>query len=1187
MQTTEQPAPDGSGVFLMQGDKMVGFRAAEEQGETPAPAEEPGLLSQIGQGVADVGHGIVNGVQEGLVETAETIGWAGDELMFKASGAITGTEQNYYPGEGWMTRDEVEAANREDRALGWQPIMAIDKATDVSDPTSMVGGMASGVAQFAAGYGLAGKALKMAKSGAVVKGAVKGAVTDFMAFDAHEDRFSDFLRDNAGLRDPITEFLAADESDTVLEGKLKNTLEGLGMGIAAEGVMRLVKVFKRAKQVQVAQGDEAATEAMNDGLAEMVEKEPELFEQLELFDTLSDPNMRHEGAGKKVVNNGAAASTADRAGDAGGSVGVRDAAERVGEVTDANAKAAGVEHRPGKPVNTEGLNAALQREIGLRRGGSEPDPTRQLEGELFNFDKMDSDVDIKDVMNMAADDIVAHGIKDRTTFDEIVADARGFLSDAVDVSPEIIDGSLARMAQDAHKQQGIVIAGKALVQSLSREVELLAYKIDAGTASELDMEKFIRMERRLVETSANLKSVITGSAQTTAAGRIRTADWIDGSEIATQDLLGSRLSMDGGIEGIKARARAIKLNKETGGAEQGLLRIVETNPATPMRILNEIYINNILSGPKTHMVNFLSNAFQTLLMPGEKVLGGAVRLDWATMREGFRQYTGVALALQDSFRMMKQAFASGRNILDPEAAILEANGVDYHAIKYTGENPVLASVFNGRFGVGNIIRLPSRALLTGDEFFKQLNYRASLFSRLSTEAADLVASGQLTKDAAAKYVTDRMATAFDAKGGARSQVDLDFAREATFTQDLRAGSISKGIQDMTNRHPGLKLIMPFVRTPTNIMKAGLQRTPVLRRLSKTLQADIRSGDPRRMASAQGKLVTGSLVWGGAIMAAMNGNITGSGPKDPALRARLMETGWRPYSFVTTGANGQKVYTEYRRFEPFAMFLGIAADITEIGGQVGEAEMEELAMAGVIAAINNIGSKTYMQGTFDVVEAANDPQRFLPRLVNQYASNMVPYSSALREMRKAGDPTMREVRSITDAVMNTIPGYSDDLPARRSWVTGEPLTYPAGFGPDSLSPIYQSEDKQDPVLTELANMDHAMSAPTRKQQGIELSPAQYSRFLEIHGTIRNGRNNLHQALERLFETKTYRAAAAVDTGPDSEAASMVQSIVQGYRRAAFQQLMREDVTLQASYIQQQQQQAQKQREIYSGLAGLDD
>lgn len=374
---------------------------------------------------------------------------------------------------------------------------------------------------------------------------------------------------------------------------------------------------------------------------------------------------------------------------------------------------------------------------------------------------------------------------------------------------------------------------------------------------------------------------------------------------------------------------------------------------------------------------------------------------------------------------------------------------------------------------------------------------------------------------------------------------------------------------------------------------------MLRRLSKSLMEDVRSGDPRRVASANGKLVTGSIVWGVGVTLAMEGRITGSGPKDPAVRARLMETGWRPYSVVMDDGKGGKRYVEYKRLEPFAMFYGIAADIAEIGGQVGEAEMGELATAAIIGFVNNVASKTYLQGLIDSVEALSDPERYLPTLMNQYASAMVPYSAMQREIRKVDDPAMREVRSMVDAVMNTIPGYSDNLPARRSWITGEPILYPKGWGADmttplgeafaAANPIIAGDWAQDPVLDELANLDFGFSAPTRKLEGVELTTEQYSRLMELHGTVRIGRLTMYQALEKAINSAQYdlgRERYEDDADPSmNPRVKMVQRIITNYRKAARARLLEEDADLRAEVEQRKREAHTNARSVYSGITDL--
>ncbi len=1162
---------DENGMLIIPGQEPAA--PVEAEGEAQAtPTVSITAESEEGAGfLQEALRAVGGGARDAVQEMGNTLDYIGDKVVHGVTGG-----KDVYIAEGWNPEwlTEEEAMARDD-IPAWQKNGLIgDEALvdlpEVADNETLVGGMARGITQFGVGYLTLGKQLKVGKG--VLGATTGGAVADFAAFDAHEDRLSDFLRDNVGLQDPITEFLASDEDDTILEGKLKNAIEGAGVGLAAEGVMRLIKGFKKAKAVQAVDGDEAAAAVMNDEVTKAVDEG-----QLSLFDETTDPNLKpNDAAPEKVVKVGDNVTT--EGGPTRGADPVPDAAPAV----------------PAKPVDTSRLTEALNREIALNRGGALADPMRSIEGDAFNWDKMDADVDIKSVLQMATDAVDSSVVPQSTTLDEVVSEARGFLADSIDVDPDVIDQSLAAMAKNADQQRSMVVAGKALVQSLSAEVERLAYVIDAGGASKDTYEKFIRMQARLVETSGNLKATITGAAQATSAGRIRTSDWLSGQELSRADIIkqiDDNIANAGGSGALDDMARAVIANKATKGGPSGVFRIAE-GAAGGQRIFNEMWINSILSGPKTHMINMISNSMNAAILPAEKIAGGALQGNTQLMREGARQYAGLAIAVKDSARAFWASLKAGRNFIDPEAAILEANGNSMQAIRSNSKNPYVRDLING---VGNVIRLPSRGLLASDEFFKQMNYRSSIYAELVGEASDLVQSGKLTKEAANKYVHDRLKTAFSGDGSARSKRHLEFAREATFTQELgRDGALaglSRYIQDGTNKYPALKLVLPFVRTPSNIIKAALQRTPIVRRLSSTLNADLASGDPRRIASAQGKLATGSLMWSSAVMAAMNGTITGSGPKDPAQRKMLMETGWRPFSVKV----GDK-YIEYGRLDPFAIFFGMAADMAEIGGQMDDKTYGDVALAGLIAFTNNVTSKTYLQGLSDVMAALDDPERFMPSLLNSYASSSVPFSSLLREMRKQGDPAMREVRSTMDAIMNTLPGYSDDLPPRRSWITGEPIMYPKGWGQNTVSPlgealaaanpITEGFDTNDPVLQELVSLNFGFSAPTRKINGVELDTEQYSRLLELHGTIRNGRYTMHQALGRLFEREQYKRMATDVSDPALDPRiKVVQRVIGGYRKAARAQLIKEYPELEQAIRSNTQTLSENARGRFSGIAEL--
>ena len=124
----------------------------------------------------------------------------------------------------------------------------------LGESSTTAGGIVEGISQFASGMfvpgvgglsiasklGKLGKARTLltqgSKSREIAKFAVGGAVTDFAYFDGKQGRLSDLIQQNPSLQNPITEFLQSEEDDTQIEGRLKNAIEGIGLGLLADGI---------------------------------------------------------------------------------------------------------------------------------------------------------------------------------------------------------------------------------------------------------------------------------------------------------------------------------------------------------------------------------------------------------------------------------------------------------------------------------------------------------------------------------------------------------------------------------------------------------------------------------------------------------------------------------------------------------------------------------------------------------------------------------------------------------------------------------------------------------------------------------------------------------------------------------------------------------------------------------------
>ena len=167
--------------------------------------------------------------------------------------------------------------------LSFDLLPDLDEERLLGESKTLPGTLIEGIAQFALPFGVIGKGIsvagKAAKAGKITgisgkaakaltkqgpkagaftdlswKGyAAASATTDFIAFDGQEERLSNLIRQHTDLRDPVTEFLAADPDDNELEGRAKNVLEGvlleLGVGALVAPFVAGLRAIKRKNKI--------------------------------------------------------------------------------------------------------------------------------------------------------------------------------------------------------------------------------------------------------------------------------------------------------------------------------------------------------------------------------------------------------------------------------------------------------------------------------------------------------------------------------------------------------------------------------------------------------------------------------------------------------------------------------------------------------------------------------------------------------------------------------------------------------------------------------------------------------------------------------------------------------------------------------------------------------------------------
>lgn len=260
-----------------------------------------------------------------------------------------------------------------------------------------------------------------------------------------------------------------------------------------------------------------------------------------------------------------------------------------------------------------------------------------------------------------------------------------------------------------------------------------------------------------------------------------------------------------------------------------------------------------------------------------------------------------------------------------------------------------------------------------------------------------------------------------------------------------------------------KLFVPFVRTPINLLKFAVERSPLAPALGEWRKDFIAGGARRDLAVA--KMLVGSGFGAAMYQGALEGKITGAAPSDPKKARLLYADGWKPYSFKFGDT-----YYSYSRLDPFSTTIGVAADLALLPEGMSKRQAEDKQTLLVASIMSNLANKTWLSGVSDVVGALHDPERntntMMQRLVG---SLLVP--NVVAGTARTIDPTQREVETVGDALKNRIPGERESLLPRRD-IWGQPIVSEGGIGPDALSPMAVSTALNDPVNKALLQLEYA-------------------------------------------------------------------------------------------------------------------
>ncbi|WP_102412437.1 hypothetical protein [Beduinella massiliensis] len=349
------------------------------------------------------------------------------------------------------------------------------------------------------------------------------------------------------------------------------------------------------------------------------------------------------------------------------------------------------------------------------------------------------------------------------------------------------------------------------------------------------------------------------------------------------------------------------------------------------------------------------------------------------------------------------------------------------------------------------------------------------------------------------------------------------ALERVFQED---NAVTAGLSRIAQGKFGfaVKLLVPFAKTPTNVVTRMAQYSPV-----GLIDALLRKGwyasrsrngefNQRDFVMGVGRGLTGTgLMLAGMLLGAGGVLRFGSGDEDDKDKAALMQANGVPYSAYIVDWNGNQHEIEWAL--PMAGPLVLGASFSK------RIENDEALWAATIGGLCDMGDQlfdsSFMQSLTSVLRGNSESPavNISTGLASSAMGMLVPGN--LRAIAKTIDPYVRDTsaenewqKAFNQSVVAAIPGWRQTLPVKVD-VTGQPMSQNAAYSGvahflDSfLAPTATLAPRNDPALAEL---------------------------LEIAGRTSDGSwlpgNPLYGAKYSLTVPKTYAKSLRLNQGEDS-------------------------------------------------------
>ncbi len=447
------------------------------------------------------------------------------------------------------------------------------------------------------------------------------------------------------------------------------------------------------------------------------------------------------------------------------------------------------------------------------------------------------------------------------------------------------------------------------------------------------------------------------------------------------------------------------------------------------------YINSILSGPMTHIRNAASNVVMTATSPIERGVAAGVEAVVAPLQGRQRERffseapADVVGALNGVADGVRAALITMKDGISPT-----------QASKWEG----MKRIPSGPGGINRVWTAPTTMLEAADAFNYKVNFSAALYA-----GAQRMARTEGRKGAS---VAQRVQELID-NPPSRLVEQADKTAEYRLFR-AKPGEWTQGFLDLRNKFPPAKFVIPFLRTPANLLKMGIERSPaaLLNYGEEGIWRNLMEKNPEASDKIARMLMGTALASGlAALYATGQIDMTLAAPSytDAGARDRFFREGKLPYSITLPGIGT----LQYRQLEPLNQTFAQVASVIDVVKKGGDPT--QAASKALITIADMLSDQTYLSGLADVANVITDPERYGQQYLQRQAGSAIPFSAGLRQTGNILDPTFRDPEGIVEQLKANLPVLSEQVPARQT-AFGRDTTRPNPLSPFQFTTREQSE-----------------------------------------------------------------------------------------------------------------------------------